>query len=153
MGSPDAVSPGADITRGRNAAGLDRPWNGSQCAVLDESERGLPIARSVVRISEVIKGHAAAVSVLQLGGPMPGGTDGVLAYLGFDELVLPGDEAFFLLADRPDLGAHQPLPNTGIYFIRNGRVYAEETNYHFGSAITGQAIGDFRMLLRQALTP
>lgn len=115
---------------------------------------GLPIARSVVTVHEVLKGRRAeAVSLLQLGGPIPDETDGVLAYLEFDELVLPGDEAFFLLRDRPDMGAHQALPSTGIYFVRNGRVYAEQANYHFGAAVAGQVVRDFKVLLRQASAP
>jgi hypothetical protein len=115
----------------------------------DSGPDGLPVAHSTVRVTDVLKGSPAGeVQVQQAGGPVPqpNGTGG-LAQLTTDELILPGDQVVILGSFRSDLGAYQTSPTAGVYFVREGRVYPEESN-RFGHPLRGQPLAVFSAALR-----
>lgn len=100
---------------------------------------GLPIMRSSVRIATTGKGGLGGGSVVvvrQLGGPVAQPDGGAFARLDNDEPILPGDEVVLFLQRASD-GAYAPQPGTGVYFIKEGRTYAEEAN-PFGEQVSGR---------------
>ncbi len=102
---------------------------------------GLPIAISTVRVSDTRKGFAGAVvEVLQLGGPVAQEKGGAFAHLDTDEPLLPGDDVILLL-EQADDGMMTAQPGTGIYFVRDGIIAAEQSN-PFGDQMNGRAAGD-----------
>jgi hypothetical protein len=100
---------------------------------------GLPIATSTVRVLSVQKGvvETNVIVVRQSGGPMAQEVDGALAQLDTGELILPGDDVVLLLR-RGDRG-YSPEPATGVYFVRDGRTYAQALN-PFGNELAGQPV-------------
>ncbi len=59
-----------------------------------------------------------------------------LGYLGFDELVLPGDEVV-LFAVRYS-SVFRALPNAGLYFVERGAVVPERSNV-FAADVRGKS--------------
>jgi hypothetical protein len=98
---------------------------------------GLPVMVSTVRIASVDKGTVTAgvVSVRQLGGPVAQPDGGAFARLDNDEPILPGDDVILFL-QRASAGQYTPQPGTGVYFVKDGRTYAEEAN-PFGDQMSG----------------
>lgn len=98
---------------------------------------GLPIMVSTVRIASVDKGTSGGsiIAVRQLGGPVAQPEGGAFARLENDEPILPGDDVILFL-QRASAGHYTPQPGTGVYFVKGGRIYAEEAN-PFGDQMSG----------------
>jgi hypothetical protein len=103
---------------------------------------GLPIALSTVRVASVDKGAPGGdvIVVRQLGGPVAQPNGGALARLDNDESILPGDDVVLFLQRASD-GRYTTQPGTGVYFVRDGRAYAEEAN-PFGGQMSGLSVAE-----------
>ena len=114
----------------------------------------LPHSLAEVQTIATIKGrHVSSITVMQLGGPVPGGADGkgVLMYLDADELLLPGDEVILLLNEGGD-GTWSPQAATGIYSVRDGRIATQALN-PFGADVVGSATDRLMGRLVAAASP
>ena len=97
---------------------------------------------STVRVTTVDKGNpgAGVIVVRQLGGPVAQANGGAFARLDNDEPILPGDDVVLFLQQASD-SRYEAQPGTGVYFIRNGRAYAEEAN-PFGDQMSGLSVAE-----------
>lgn len=111
---------------------------------------GLPIMLSTVRIVSIDKGttDSGTIVVRQLGGPVAQSDGGAFARLDNDEPILPGDDVLLFLKRAPD-GAFTTQPGTGVYFVRNGRMYAEEAN-PFGDQMSGRTTAEVMTTIESA---
>jgi hypothetical protein len=117
---------------------------------------GLPTAKSVVRISEVVKSDAAlplvgqTLDLFQAGGPMPyPAPGGSLRELDVDELVLPSDQVVLFVTYQPRVSGFSPLAGSGVYFVRAGTLTPEVRN-RFGTSIRGRSVSDLLVMIAAA---
>lgn len=112
---------------------------------------GLPIALSAVRITSLDKGvpGGSVIVVRQLGGPVAQAKGGAFARLSNDESILPGDDVVLFLRAAAD-GRYTTQPGTGVYFVRDGRAYAEEAN-PFGDQLSGLSVTAVRGSIASAI--
>ncbi len=103
---------------------------------------GLPIALSTVRITAVEKGapDGGVIVVRQLGGPVAQSNGGAFARLENDEPILSGDDVILFLQRGSD-GRYTTQPGTGVYYVRDGKTYAEEAN-PFGDQMSGLSVAE-----------
>lgn len=112
---------------------------------------GVPVATATIRMSEWIKGISPeedAVTVRQIGGPVPQPSGGGLAQLETDELILPGDDVFLFLTSRLETAPdYQTIPTAGIYFVHPAGLVGQGVN-PFGASVNGMRATAFSARLR-----
>lgn len=111
---------------------------------------GLPIATSVIGVTDVAKGGMpASITVMQVGGPVAQPEGGALAQLDNDPLVAAGEEVILLLTEPDAMGIFHTLPGAGVSFIRGNVVEATEAN-RFAADVDGRSPEAVLAMLRTA---